>query len=198
MLFIPGLNNRHIMQDTTHMNTLPIQELRTLLAAVSHHADAHLLEIDTDLQQTTFLLNEAIEKLSTSFMQVHAHLTDQQAALRSLLEAGRLSDEEFAQLEVFHQRIGDDIHQVVTGMQFQDMTNQLLQRTLLRVNGLKSLLQELAHHEHPIPAAAEHEEIRQFILQLNQQIDLGSQHLGGHLRKSVNQQNLATGDISLF
>ncbi len=188
----------YIMQDSTHMNTLPIEELRTLLAAVSHHADGHLLEIDTDLQQTTFLLNEAIEKLSHSFMQVYAELSDQQTALRSLLEAGRLQQEEFAQLEVFHQRIGDEINKVVTGMQFQDMTNQLLHRTIQRVNGLKALLQELAHHQQPIPAATEHEEIRRFILQLNQQINQGSQHLRGHLRKSVNQQDLATGDIDLF
>jgi hypothetical protein len=44
------------------MKTLPIEELRELLAAVSRHGDWHLLEIETDLQQTAFLLNEAIEK----------------------------------------------------------------------------------------------------------------------------------------
>jgi len=41
------------------MNTLPIHELRTLLAAVASHGDQHLLEVESDLQQTAFLLNES-------------------------------------------------------------------------------------------------------------------------------------------
>jgi len=83
-------------------------------------------------------------------------------------------------------------------MQFQDMTNQLLQRTINRVNGLKELLHELSSHQVPSAADDEHEEIRNFIMQLNQNFDQGSQHLTGNLRKSVNQQDLATGDIDLF
>lgn len=180
------------------MKTLPIEELRALLAAVSSHGDWHLLEIETDLQQTTFLLNEAIEKLSQSFLQVYAHLNDQQTALQQLAEAGKLQPEEMAQLQVFHEHVGHEINQVITGMQFQDMTNQLLQRTIHRVHGLKELLNELSTHKGPMMDEDEHEEIRRFIQQLNQQFDRGSQHLTGNLRKSVNQQDLSSGDIDLF
>lgn len=180
------------------MKTLPIEELRELLAAVSRHGDWHLLEIETDLQQTSFLLNEAIEKLSASFMTVYAQLTEQQAAIELLAEAGKLQSEEVQQLQVFQDNIGQEVNKVVTGMQFQDMTNQLLQRTINRVNGLKELLHELSSHQVPSAADDEHEEIRNFIMQLNQNFDQGSQHLTGNLRKSVNQQDLATGDIDLF
>ena len=45
------------------MNTLPIAELRSLLVAVSEHGKQHLTEVEADLQQTAFLLSEAIEKL---------------------------------------------------------------------------------------------------------------------------------------
>lgn len=180
------------------MKTLPIEELRELLAAVSTHGDRHLLEIETDLQQTSFLLNEAIEKLSQSFMSVYAQLTDQQGALQQLADAGKLQPEEMAQLQVFQDNIGQEVNKVVTGMQFQDMTNQLLQRTINRVNGLKYLLQELSSHQFPMAAEDEHQEIRQFIAQINHQFDLGSQHLNGHLRKSVSQQDMQTGDIDLF
>ncbi|MGP1718213.1 MAG: chemotaxis protein [Methylophilus sp.] len=180
------------------MKTLPIEELRELLAAVSRHGDRHLLEIETDLQQTTFLLNEAIEKLSTSFMNVHAQLTEQQAVIKLLAESGKLHPDVVQQLQVFEDNIGNEVNKVVTGMQFQDMTNQLLQRTINRVNGLKTLLQELSSHQFPMAADNEHEEIRRFIMQLNQNFDQGSHHLTGNLRKSVNQQDLATGDIDLF
>jgi len=180
------------------MKTLPVEELRELLAVVSRHGDWHLLEIEADLQQTTFLLDEAIEKLSNSFMAVHTHLMDQQAALQSLSEAGRLQVAELAQLQVFQDSIGQEVNKVVTGMQFQDMTNQLLQRTISRVHGLKMLLQELSSHQFPMSADAEKEEIRQFIRQLNQNFDQGSQHLTGSLRKSVSQQDMAAGEIDLF
>ncbi len=180
------------------MKTLPIEELRELLAAVSRHGDWHLLEIETDLQQTTFLLNEAIEKLSTSFMNVYAQLTEQQAVIKLLAESGKLHPDVVQQLQVFQDNIGHEVNKVVTGMQFQDMTNQLLQRTINRVNGLKTLLQELSSHQFPMAADSEQEEIRHFIMQLNQNFDQGSAHLTGNLRKSVNQQDLATGDIDLF
>ncbi|MDP8566984.1 chemotaxis protein [Methylophilus aquaticus] len=180
------------------MKTLPIDELRELLAAVSTHGDWHLLEIETDLQQTTFLLNEAIEKLSHSFMNVYAQLTEQQTALQLLADAGKLQPEEMQQLQIFQDNIGQEVNKVVTGMQFQDMTNQLIQRTINRVNGLKALLQELSSHQLPMTAEDEHDEIRNFIMQLNQNFGQGSQHLTGNLRKSVNQQDLASGDIDLF
>ncbi|SDK30092.1 hypothetical protein SAMN05192566_0784 [Methylophilus rhizosphaerae] len=180
------------------MKTLPVEELRELLAAVSSHGDWHLLEIETDLQQTAFLLDEAIEKLGNSFMTVYAHLMEQQAAIQLLADAGKLQVEEVAQLQVFQDNIGQEVNKVVTGMQFQDMTNQLLQRTINRVHGLKMLLQELSSHQFPMSADDEKEEIRQFIRQLNQNFDQGSQHLTGSLRKSVSQQDMATGEIDLF
>lgn len=180
------------------MNTLPIEELRALLAAVSKHGDWHLVEIETDLQQTMYLLEEAINKLSTSFLNVHDALTEQQALLNALTTAGLLSTEQAQTLEAHQTRITQEIDRVITGMQFQDMTNQLLQRTVNRVNGLKSLLQELSSHQAPMLAEDENEEIRRFIMQLNQQFHQGSQHLSGHLRKAVNQHDMATGDIDLF
>ena len=180
------------------MKALPVEELRELLAVVSRHGDWHLLEIETDLQQTTFLLDEAIEKLSNSFMTVHAQLMEQQSAIQLLTAAGNMPKEALVQLQVFKDNIGQEVDKVVTGMQFQDMTNQLLQRTINRVHGLKMLLQELSSHQFPMSADAEKEEIRQFIRQLNQNFDQGSQHLTGSLRKSVSQQDMAAGEIDLF
>lgn len=180
------------------MNTLPIDELRALLAAVSKHGDWHLVEIETDLQQTMFLLDEAIHTLTGSFLNVHAELAAQQAMLKQCAATGQLSADDTASLDAHQARITQEIDRVITGMQFQDMTNQLLQRTVNRVNGLKSLLQALSSHQSPMQSVDENEEIRRFIMQLNQQFHQGSQHLSGHLRKSVSQQDMATGDIDLF
>lgn len=180
------------------MKTLPIYELRALLAAVSQHGDRHLLEIESDLQQTAFLLNEAIEKLSNSFMAIHGQLLEQKSRLEVLQQEGALTETAKETLSAYEKRIGDEVNNVVTGMQFQDMTNQLLERTIKCVNGLKELLQELAAHEHAASVEDEHEEILSFLSSVNQRLDTGSQYLTGNLRKSVGQSNLNTGDIDLF
>ena len=45
--------------------------VKRLLSGVSDHGRRHLNEVETDLVQTTLLLEEAIEKLTSSFMAIH-------------------------------------------------------------------------------------------------------------------------------
>lgn len=180
------------------MNILPINELRTLLAAVSKHGERHLAEVDADLQQTTFLLDEAISKLSASFMNVHELITQQQKVLNNAAKNGEIKPEILNALSGFEEQIGNEVNSVVTGMQFQDMTNQLLHRTIKRVNGLNGLLKELETHGHEMDANREHQDIAKFLDSMNQTFDAGSHALAGNLRKSVGQKDMMTGDIDLF
>lgn len=177
------------------MNKLPINELRALLAAVSSHGDRHLLEVESDLQQTAFLLNEAIEKLSTGFMKVY-ELIEHQHNL--LMTSGQIDEAMQFAINEYKESIGNEVNAVVTGMQFQDMTNQLLHRTIERVNGLKALLQELAEHSYDMDAQREHDDIAKFLVNINEILHAGSHALSGNLRKAVGQQDMATGDIDLF
>lgn len=180
------------------MKTLPITELRSLLAAVSDHGKRHLVEVEADLQQTTFLLSEAIEKLGASFMAVHEAVTKQQQALDALMQQHHFDVEETKQLDAFKQKIGHEVNAAVTGLQFQDMTSQLIARTIKRVSGLKDLLEELATHGDEIEPDHEHEEIARFLEQVSHSLHTGSHALSGGLRRSVNQQDMASGDIELF
>jgi hypothetical protein len=180
------------------MKTLPITELRRLLAAVSDHGKQHLVEVEADLLQTTFLLSEAIEKLSSSFMAVHEAVTEQQQVLDTLLMEHKFDTEEAKRLEAFRQKIGDEVNAVVTGLQFQDLTSQLITRTIKRVNGLKDLLQELANHGDEIDPSHEHEAIAKFLEEISHSLHEGSHALSGGLRRSVDQQDMVTGDIELF
>ena len=45
--------------------------VKRLLSGVSDHGKQHLSEVETDLKQTHLLLEEAIEKLTASFMAIH-------------------------------------------------------------------------------------------------------------------------------
>lgn len=180
------------------MKTLPMNELRSLLAAVSDHGKQHLVEVEADLLQTTFLLSEAIEKLGASFMAVHEAVTEQQQVINALMQQHQFDEKETQKLETFKQKIGEEVNAAVTGLQFQDLTSQLISRTIKRVNGLKDLLQELASHGDEVEPTHEHEAIVKFLEEISHSLHIGSRALSGGLRRSVDQQDMVTGDIELF
>ena len=180
------------------MKTLPITELRSLLAAVSDHGKQHLVEVEADLLQTTFLLSEAIEKLGASFMAVHEAVTEQQQVINTLMEQHQFDTAETKKLEAFKQKIGNEVNAAVTGLQFQDLTSQLITRTIKRVNGLKDLLHELETHGNEIDPSHEHAAIAKFLEEISHSLHAGSHALSGGLRRSVDQHDMVTGDIELF
>jgi len=178
--------------------TLPIAELRKLLAAVSDHGKQHLIEVEADLLQTTFLLSEAIEKLSTSFTAVHDAVCAQQQVLDALVAKYAIEEPVLEKLDSFKSKIGDEVNVVITSLQFQDLTSQLVARTIKRVNGLKDLLHELESHSNEMDPGHEHEEIVKFLEEMSRSLQVGSRALSGGLRQSVGQQDMATGEIDLF
>jgi hypothetical protein len=180
------------------MKKLPIAEVRSLLDAVSEHGKQHLIEVDADLSQTTYLLGQAIEKLNSSFMAVHTAVTNQQKALEALMVQHHFSDEEKSKINTFNKMIGDEVGVAITGLQFQDITNQLLVRAMTRVNGLKELLEELHDHGGGINSEYEHNEIAKLLEMMSDSLHHGSHALSGGLRRSVEQKNMASGEIELF
>jgi hypothetical protein len=180
------------------MKILPITELRSLLAAVSDHSGQHLVEVEADLLQMTFLLSEAIEKLGVSFMAVHEAVTMQQQVLDTLMAEHQFKNEEAGQLNDFRKKIGEEVHAAVTGLQFQDLASQLIARTIKRVNGLKNLLGELSTHGDEMEPSHEREQIARFLEEMSHSLHAGSHALSGGVRRSVNQQNMANGEIELF
>lgn len=86
----------------------------------------------------------------------------------------------------------------MTGLQFQDLTSQLISRTIKRVNGLKELLQALATHGDAIEPSHEHKAIAKFLEEMSHSLHTGSHALSGGLRRSVDQHDMVTGDIELF
>jgi hypothetical protein len=83
-------------------------------------------------------------------------------------------------------------------MQFQDMTSQLLVRTLKRVAGLREFLGTLGAHGVAISPDCGSEEIVELLGKVSMALAIQSLELRSMLRKSVNQQHLESGDIELF
>src|SRR3990167_6776483 len=114
-------------------------QVKQLLAVVSDHGAQHLNEVEIDLEQTTVLLGEAIEKLGASFMALHAAVRAQQEIVDSLLTGATLTPDLAANLHALQIEIGRHVNAAVTGLQFQDMTSQLIGRTVKRVAGFREV-----------------------------------------------------------
>lgn len=90
--------------------------------------DSHLAEVERDLAQMNALLEAAIEKLLASFMAIHRGISRQQ----SMLQESAADHPEFAtcsaRMEVLRKDLERHVGEAITGLQFQDMTRQLIQR----------------------------------------------------------------------
>jgi hypothetical protein len=172
--------------------------LKRLMSGVSDHGSKHLAEVETDLAQTAMLLAEAIEKLSSNFLDIHALVQAQQEIIESMIAGDKPTDEQVAQLRAMPERIGERVNAVVTGMQFQDMTSQLLERSKKRVTGLREFLDTLGSHGADLKSGADNENMAELLGRVSMALAIQSLELKSVLRKSVSQQHMECGEIDLF
>jgi hypothetical protein len=172
--------------------------VKRLLSGVSDHGKKHLTEVETDLIQTQLLLVEAIDKLTTSFTAIHQAVAARQDTINLLLAGGKPSAEESEKLGALLDEIGFHVNNAITSMQFQDMTSQLIDRTLKRVTGLREFLGTLGAHGADIVPESGSEEIVDLLGKVSMALAIQSLELRSVLRKAVNQQHLESGDIELF
>lgn len=172
--------------------------VKRLLSGVSDHGRRHLAEVETDLLQTELLLEEAIDKLTASFLAIHSAIGVRQDVIDRLLAGQPVSDAEREQLARMSDEVGQHVNTAVTSMQFQDMTGQLIDRTLRRVSGLAEFLGTLGAHGNDIVPESGSEEIVDRLGKVSMALAIQSLELRSMLRKSVNQKHLESGDIELF
>ena len=172
--------------------------VKRLLSGVAIHGRRHLTEVETDLLQTGLLLEEAVEKLTTSFIAIHSAVGARQEAIDRLLAGGTPTPEDSATLSAMSGEIGTHVNSAITSMQFQDMTSQLIERTLKRVTGLREFLGTLSEHGADIAPETDSEEIVERLGKVSMALAIQSLELRSMLRKSVEQQHLESGDIELF
>lgn len=172
-------------------------QVKNLLSNLSDHGTQHLTEVETDLMQTSFLLGEAIEKLGASFMSIHEAINAQQASIDALLSGSAPTPELSEQLRARHAEITAHVNAAVTGLQFQDLTNQLLGRTVRRVTGLREVLDGIGSSSSDIPETSA-EEIIKTLTSINAVLEEQSVKLESALWKAVCQTHMESGDIELF
>lgn len=172
--------------------------VKRLLSGVSMHGRRHLTEVETDLLQTELLLEEAIDKLTASFLAIHSAVGSRQETIDRLLAGGTPSPEDSEKLSAMSGEIGQHVNTAITSMQFQDMTSQLIERTLKRVAGLRDFLGTLSEHGADIAPETDSDEIVERLGKVSMALAIQSLELRSMLRKSVEQRHLESGDIELF
>jgi hypothetical protein len=172
--------------------------VKRLLSGVSDHGKKHLTEVETDLIQTELLLEEAIEKLTASFMAIHSAVDAQQDSINRLLAGETPTQEDTARMQGMSGEIGVHVNTAITSMQFQDMTSQLIDRTLKRVSGLRDFLATLGAYSNEVKPETASDEIAELLSKMRMALAIQSIELRSTLRKAVHQQHLESGDIELF
>lgn len=173
-------------------------ELKRLLSDFSDHGKLHLTEVEADLVQTTALLTEAIEKLNASFMAIHTSVCAQQQAIDSLLAEAGANPEASERLDIAKGDIARHVNAAVTGLQFQDMTSQLVGRTIKRIHGMRDVLVSLGANCDAVSTARTPEEVALRLAAMSQILEAESAKLESGLWKAVHQTHMESGDIELF
>ena len=173
-------------------------QVKQLLSGVSDHGSEHLSEVETDLAQTAILLGEAIEKLGVSFMALHAAVSKEQEEISLIIGGGDVAPESVERLHSIQLEISQHINAAVTSLQFQDLTSQLISRTMQRCEGLREVLTALGVVSQDIGQDTDGDDIAHLLKQTTLRLEKQSGDLKSLLRKAVHQKHLDSGEIELF
>lgn len=178
-----------------------LHELKRLLLDTASGGSRQLTEVESDLVQTNILLGEAIEKLGASFVELHQAVVTQQQAVELVMGAGTgITDDDIEQLKVIQIKIDSHVNAAVTGLQFQDMTSQLLERIVRRVIGLRDALGVLSANSFEIipDAVQPAEDLENLLKNTVEAMEQRFAELESGIWKTVRQTRMESGDIELF
>ena len=173
-------------------------QLLQLLNLLSKQGDLHLTEINADLQQTTDLLAHAIDKLGKEFIGIHEAVAAQQAALAALPDGVSITPQLRTEITRLQQVTDGHINAAVTALQFQDMTSQLIGRSVGHVVGLREVLQALGAQDLRLTGDAQDGAALGALRSVNAALNATSIRQGTVARKAVAQTHMESGDIELF
>jgi hypothetical protein len=186
----------------SHPVSAPVEPLKERLLAVlsdvSLKGDQYLAEVERDLVQVDVLLDEAVKKLCASFMEIHRTVSSQHEALGRLLteEVGQHPDNT-DRLQAIQGEIERHVGAAVTGLQFQDMTSQLIRRMVTHLASLREVIRTLDAGDQGMHQSADAALLR--LLAQAGAHDAACGVCDGSSRGSpVRQRHLESGDIELF
>lgn len=174
------------------------QQMIRLLNSVSLTGSRNLSEVEKDLVQMNVLLDEAIRKLGSSFMAMHEAIGRQDKLIEALV-AGKSGIEDSAPgIQSVRNEIGGHINDAIVGMQFQDMTSQLIGGMKKHLAEMREVCDALKGVETDMPPDAGHGEILVVLDVANHRISELDAAGMAERKKPVDQRHMESGSIDLF
>lgn len=172
--------------------------IKRLLSTLTSQSNVSLLEVENDLAQTRLLLQEAIEKLSSSFMAIHEAVNEQQNTIDLILADPASGHAATEAIKISREKIAENVISAVTGLQFQDMTSQLIDRTDRRINDLHDVMHSLAHLAEQIMPSDSSELDLAALETLSNRLEEKADSYAKPQRRIVSQTHMESGEIELF
>lgn len=162
----------------------PVQVI--LFSNLPNIVDLHLAEAADDVCQTRLILDEAIIQLERSFYGIQDELAQQP----------RLAETTGNDMSV--DRLRAHLHQAIIGLQFHDLTTQLLQRINARFDGLREMLVMMDYKKTRVSDHDQTEDLSFYLTEIDETLAALSIKLQCTLSKSLRQEHMGSGDIELF
>lgn len=175
------------------MNTQIVQ----LLTSISAYGETHLAEIECDLSQLDALQDEAIKKLCASFIAIHQAVDLQQQTLSSMLLSGGSLTEYATLVEATQRDVSRYAGEAVAGLQFQDMTSQLIDRMVVHLSRLRDALGALDPGTLSLSEET-HSHLPDRLNALRDRVATHCTEMSDCLRSTVNQRHMNSGEVELF
>lgn len=172
--------------------------LQELLQNIAGNSSIYLSEMEGDLLQMNMLLLEAIGKLGNNVVEIGKDVQRQQAIVRQLAKSENCSPFAVEKLDALNQEIDMNVASVVTAMQFQDMTSQLLDRVLSRVTGLQGIIEEVNSLASEVSGAESEGDIQMMVHATGEAMTQQRHELEEQHAKRVSQKHMESGSIELF
>ena len=172
-------------------------EVKTILTRIAAAGRRSIAEVETDLAQTMLLLSQAAGALNESFGGMHGEI----ARLRELaLEGGTGPgpDALRARIEAVRERFDACSREAVTGLQFEDLTSQLIGRCMKRLIDLRELLTHVSAGAAGIDEGGDVTQAMQALATIECAGALARIESGGAAHKSVGQHHMESGEVELF
>jgi len=165
---------------------------------IAGNGSIYVSEMESDLLQINLLLNEAINKLGTNVVQVGQNVGYLQSAVKQLADSENQSPVSIGRVQELNEAIGDNVGAIVTAMQFQDMTCQLLDKVLTRIKGLQKMHEEIERLALEVSGAESEGDIQMMVWATGEEMDEQRRELEGLHAKRVSQKHMESGSIELF
>lgn len=172
--------------------------LQELLLNIAGNSSIHLSEMESDLLQINLLLKDAAGKLGNGVVEIGRDVQRQQQIIEKMIEAGNGSSFALEKLDGLGQSMDENVASVVRAMQFQDMTNQLLDKVLSRVAGFQDMVVEMEKLASELYDAENEGDVRMMIQATGEAMTRKRRELEGQYAHRVSQHHMGPGDIELF